>query len=85
MMENRPNISTVGVVGGVPITSLILWVWNSWLAPARGYPQMTAEVAIGLCGVVIWVIQRFDRASKAAANHVINKYGDEPVMKGAQE
>lgn len=77
-MGNRPNISTVGVVSGVPITSLILWVWNSWVSPAKGYPAMTAEVAIGLCGVVIWIIQRVDRASKAAAGHVLNKYGPKP-------
>jgi hypothetical protein len=83
-MDERPNITTVGAVGGVslgvPVASLLVWVWNGWGAPA-GLPEMGPEPAAQL-GVLVTVVltllvQRRDRARKRLAGHVVGKYLDQ--------
>jgi hypothetical protein len=75
MNENRPNIVAIGVLG-LPASQLVVWLWNSWLAPKHGLPIMDA-LAIGSLGTFFTAaFQWIDRQSKRNLAYVVNKYGN---------
>jgi len=66
--ETRPNIITVGLLGGA-IAQLVCFAWNN-LAPVQLGAGEAAAVATLLTALCQWV----DRASKRSTDHVITKY-----------
>ncbi len=83
--ETRPNITLVGLMAGASLTPVVLWIWDSWLVPATGWPVMPALVAGWVANSIAFGAQYLDRASKRNSEHVINKYGwrsTEPPVDG---
>jgi hypothetical protein len=66
--ENRPNIITIGLLGGA-IAQLVCFAWNN-LAPVQLGAGEAAAVATLLTAALQWL----DRASKRSTDHVITKY-----------
>ena len=66
--ETRPNIITVGLLGGA-IAQLVCFAWNN-LAPV----QLGAGEAAALATLLTAGLQWVDRASKRSTDHVITKY-----------
>lgn len=66
--ENRPNIITVGLLGGA-IAQLVCFAWNN-LAPV----QLGAGEAAALATLLTAGLQWIDRTSKRSTDHVITKY-----------
>jgi hypothetical protein len=66
--ENRPNIITIGLLGGA-IAQLVCFAWNN-LAPV----QLGAGEAAALATLLTAALQWLDRASKRSTDHVITKY-----------
>lgn len=67
--DNRPNIITIGLLGGA-IAQLVCFAWNN-LAPV----QLGAGEAAALATLLTAGLQWVDRASKRSVDHVITKHG----------
>jgi hypothetical protein len=67
--ENRPNIITVGLLGGA-VAQLFCFAWNN-LAPV----QLGAGEAAAVATLFTAGLQWLDRFSKRSTAHVITKYG----------
>jgi hypothetical protein len=66
--ETRPNIITVGLIGGA-LAQLFCFGWNA-LAPV----QLGAGEAAAIATLFTAGLQWIDRTSKRSTDHVITKY-----------
>lgn len=66
--ETRPNIITVGLIGGA-LAQLFCFAWNNLMTVQLGAGE-AAAVATLLTALCQWV----DRTSKRSTDHVITKY-----------
>lgn len=72
MNENRPNIITIGAIGGA-----IAWFVCFFLN--RYGIDLGAEGGIAMSVLVTASMQQVDRLSKRAGSYAVNKYGPPPA------
>lgn len=72
--ETRPNIVTVGILMGA-VVQMICFTWNA-LSPV----DLGAGEAAALTTILTAIAQWFDRASKRADHHVLNKHGPSDLL-----
>ena len=70
----RPNMSTL-VFPAAGVAWAVCFVLNHWLLGEAD--QIGADGAVAITGIVTWIAQRWDRASKRNHQHVIRKHGAE--------